>query len=152
MSTVDKVKQVIVVRKDLRMPTGKIAAQVAHASMAFMTRDLRAQRQEPDPYSDEVWFTNHILTPNRTVRSIVVDEELSYWLDGSFTKAVVMVNSEAELLEIYEKAKVAKLRHTLITDEGRTVFNGVATNTCVAVGPNYIDAVDAITRHLPLYK
>ncbi len=35
-------KQVIVARKDLNMSPGKLAAQVAHASMVFLTHNLRA--------------------------------------------------------------------------------------------------------------
>lgn len=152
----DKVKQVIVVRKDLDMPIGKFGSQVAHAAMAFLTRNLRKANMA-DPYSDEIWHgvNNGFHLPQpETVRyhTIQVNEELSYWIDGSFTKAILSVNSEAELLEIYEKAKAAQLRHTLITDEGRTVFNGVPTHTCVAVGPNYIEAVNAITGKLPLYR
>lgn len=34
-------KQIIIVRKDLNMSKGKMAAQVAHASMAFLTSQLR---------------------------------------------------------------------------------------------------------------
>ena len=34
-------KQIIIVRKDLRMSTGKLAAQVSHASMAFLTSMIR---------------------------------------------------------------------------------------------------------------
>ena len=138
------------------MPVGKVAAQVAHASMAFMTRDLRSVNQEPDPYSDEMWHAisggYNTPPPDRKYRSLLVDDELAHWLDGSFTKVVVAAESEAELLEVYEKAKVAGLRYTLITDEGRTVFNGVHTNTCIAIGPNYIEKVNAIARHLPLYR
>lgn len=35
-------KQVIIARKDLNMSPGKLAAQVAHASMAFLTNSLQA--------------------------------------------------------------------------------------------------------------
>lgn len=149
----DKVKQVIVVRKDLNMPTGKLAAQVAHAAMAFLTKDLRNYSSlVDDPYSDEIWHGMPSSSEKMRYRKIEVDRELAFWVDGSFTKAVVSVNSEAELLEIYEKAKMTRIRHTLITDEGRTVFNGVPTHTCVAVGPNYIEAINAITGKLPLYR
>ena len=34
-------KQIIIVRKDLNMSKGKMAAQVSHASMAFLTYNLR---------------------------------------------------------------------------------------------------------------
>ena len=36
-----KVKQIIVVRKDLNMRKGKIAAQAAHASMAVLLDSMR---------------------------------------------------------------------------------------------------------------
>ena len=34
-------KQIIIVRKDLNMSKGKMAAQVAHASMAFLTNAIK---------------------------------------------------------------------------------------------------------------
>lgn len=34
-------KQIIIVRKDLNMSKGKMAAQVAHASMAFLTSVMK---------------------------------------------------------------------------------------------------------------
>lgn len=34
-------KQIIIARKDLGMSTGKIAAQVSHASIAFLTWAIR---------------------------------------------------------------------------------------------------------------
>ena len=34
-------KQIIIARKDLDMSSGKLAAQVSHASMAFLTSELR---------------------------------------------------------------------------------------------------------------
>ena len=72
------------------------------------------------------------------------------WLNGSFTKIVVYVNSEQELLDIYEKAKDAKLPCSLIQDSGFTEFHGVPTYTAVAVGPWWSEAVDEITGDLPL--
>jgi len=36
-----KMKQLIIARKDLNMSPGKLAAQVSHASMAFLTKALR---------------------------------------------------------------------------------------------------------------
>ena len=39
-------KQIIIVRKDLDMSKGKMAAQVAHASMAFLTSQIRKKSRE----------------------------------------------------------------------------------------------------------
>lgn len=39
-------KQIIIVRKDLKMSSGKLAVQVSHASMAFLTSAIRKSRKE----------------------------------------------------------------------------------------------------------
>jgi PTH2 family peptidyl-tRNA hydrolase len=124
-------KQVIVMRKDLNMRKGKLVAQGAHASMGA------------------------ILGQCKKVDTLLVldlaDERMAPWLTGRFKKICVYVNSEAELVEVYDKAKEAGLICSLIKDAGLTEFNGVATLTAVAVGPDREDKVDAITKHLPLY-
>lgn len=126
------------------MPVGKLAAQVAHASMSFMSRGLmRPFRYASDDPNNEI---------THELRQLIVDPELASWLDNSFTKVVVAAKDEAHLLALYDLAGKMDLRRSLICDEGRTVFNGVPTNTCVAVGPNYIERVDAVTKGLPLYR
>ena len=72
------------------------------------------------------------------------------WKDGIFTKACLGVDSEEELLDIYNKAQEAGLPVALITDSGLTEFKGVPTNTCMAIGPDRIEKIDAITGHLKL--
>jgi peptidyl-tRNA hydrolase, PTH2 family len=122
-------KQVIVLRKDLNMRKGKMVAQGAHASMAAM---LKLAVREGD----------------RLV--IALDERIEPWLLGRFTKICVSVNSEAELLAIHEKSVAAGVLTSLILDSGVTEFGGVPTNTAVAVGPDQVSKVDAITGGLPL--
>lgn len=41
-------RQLIIARKDLNMSAGKLAAQVSHASMAFLTAPLRNAEGEKD--------------------------------------------------------------------------------------------------------
>lgn len=131
------VKQVIVVRKDLKMPKGKIAAQVAHAAMAVFL-NMMDQSDGEDADSDQWSF------------EVKRGSAMEQWLTGSFTKPVLACSSEAELLELYQKAQDAGLPCSLITDNGLTVFNGVKTNTCIAIGPDYDSNINPITGHLPL--
>jgi PTH2 family peptidyl-tRNA hydrolase len=72
------------------------------------------------------------------------------WLRQKFTKVCVSVNSEQELLDVYQKAKDEGLPAVLITDSGLTEFGGVPTNTCCGIGPWRRDEIDAITGHLSL--
>ena len=127
-------KQVIVVRRDLRMRRGKEIAQGAHASMAWL-------RQRVLPY----------LTPAGTADQVRFSEAERAWLDGSLRKVTVKVGSEAELLAVYGKAVSAGVLVNLITDRGLTEFGGTPTRTCLAVGPDYDDRVDPVTGDLELY-
>lgn len=72
------------------------------------------------------------------------------WLAGRFAKIAVYVNSEAELLELFDRAKGAGLITELITDAGFTEFHNVPTHTCIAIGPAKIEQIDPITKMLPL--
>jgi PTH2 family peptidyl-tRNA hydrolase len=140
-------KQVLVVRKDLKMRKGKVAAQCAHASMKVLL-DLATARiplgrvpmHEDDP------------DPPQHFRAFLVDRgsPLESWLDGAFAKICVYVESEEDLDAIHRKAVDAGLLSSLIVDSGRTEFHGVPTKTVVAVGPGWWDEVDEVTGHLPL--
>lgn len=130
-------KQVLVWRNDLRnsngqkVRTGKIAAQLAHASLgALLNLDSGMNRWKID-FNDE---------------SPAVKE----WLEGRFTKICVSVDSEQELLDIYETAIARGVNVKIIQDAGLTEFNGVPTRTCLALGPDYPENIDPITKHLKL--
>ena len=75
---------------------------------------------------------------------------LQQWLDGSFTKITVSVNSEQELLDLQAKAEAAGLLNYLITDNGKTEFHGVPTRTALAIGPARDEDLKPLTGHLPL--
>lgn len=123
-------KQVIIVRKDLNMRKGKIAAQVAHASMKVLL-DRKTKS-------------------NSNTLSIELTDEMQSWIDNAFTKICVSVNSESELEQRYNLANELGIPAALIVDSGRTEFNGVPTKTCVAIGPAKVEDVDKITAGLPL--
>ena len=128
-------KQVIVIRKDLKMRKGKMVAQGAHASMKAILDE--GYSDQPDGTADSFYI-------------IKMDYDMERWLEGIFTKVCVGVDTETELLNIYDKAKRSGLHCSLIQDKGLTEFDGVPTYTAVAVGPNENEKVDEITGHLKL--
>lgn len=75
---------------------------------------------------------------------------VSLWLDGPFKKVCVSVGSEKELFEVLDNARKAGIITALITDAGLTEFGGVATHTCIAVGPATDEMLENITGHLKL--
>jgi len=120
-------KQVIVIRRDLKMRRGKEIAQGAHASMAFMSKWI--QHKKPPK----------------------MDKHVQDWIFGGCAKICCYVGSEEELLELYQKAKDAKIISHLITDSGKTEFHNEPTHTAIAIGPDYNTKIDTITGHLKLY-
>lgn len=133
-------KQVIVVRKDLNMRKGKIAAQSAHASMSFLTSRIKKDLGDIRP----------AIYRKTTPVDIELTSEEIQWLDDGFAKIVVYVDSEKELLDVYHKALAAKLTAHIIKDSGHTEFHGVPTLTCLAIGPHSVEKIDPITGNLPL--
>jgi PTH2 family peptidyl-tRNA hydrolase len=131
------IKQVIVARKDLGMRKGKLAAQVAHASMAVFL-DCIMNTMTVGDYEDFFYYTMQV-TP-----------EMHRWATEKFTKIVVGCDSEEELIDIYNKAKEEGLPCSIITDAGDTEFHGVPTKTTVAIGPDESEKIDVITKHLKL--
>lgn len=135
-------KQIIVVRRDLKMKHGKMAAQVAHAAMSFLTRGA-SLGWHTDMYrdvfmNDDDWIDRH----NGAIRD---------WLANSFTKVVLGVDSEEELRELEEKAVENVIMAHLVVDNGRTVFNNIPTPTCLALGPDWNEKLDELVGHLKLY-
>lgn len=139
-------KQVILIRKDLMMPAGKLGAQVAHASMACI---LQMGSWHKDTIgADSPVEMNHFsikLHPE-------VDAAIHDWMTKSFPKITLEVKNEAQLKRYYDEAVAAGLPASWIVDAGRTVFNGVPTPTCVGIGPASREEIDAITKRLRVYQ
>lgn len=78
------------------------------------------------------------------------DPRVKEWLNNSFTKVVVRVESEAELNAVHLSAIRAGLLSEYIVDNGATEFNGVKTPTAVAIGPDTPENLHPVTGHLRL--
>lgn len=121
-----KIKQVIVINKGTNPPMrkGKMVAQGCHASNGFLQLCALGQRKLSDVEYD--------------------------WITLGHRKICVGVDSEEELLKIFNLAEQEGIFATLVTDAGMTEFNGQPTNTAVALGPDLDEKLDKLTGHLTL--
>jgi len=116
-----KYKQVIVLRIDLKMSRGKIAAQAGHAAVSAAEE---ARKRCPG------WW--------------------KAWMEEGQCKIAVKAESEEELLELERKVKELGLPSALVTDRGLTELPP-GTITCLGIGPAPSDRVDKITGELNLF-
>ena len=120
MRKIFRYRQVIVIRMDLNMSTGKIAAQAAHASITA-AEECRKARPE--------W--------------------LKEWLSEGQKKVVLRVETEAELRKLYQEAREAELPAALVEDAGLTEVPP-GTVTALGIGPAPSALIDRITGKLKL--
>ena len=112
---------VLVVRTDLNMRTGKIAAQCAHASLGmYMHLCSRKQQAQLDP-----------------------------WLEQGQAKVVVKCKDLSEMEEIERAAQIRGVPTYAIHDAGRTQVQA-GSQTVLAVGPAPVSQIDSITGKLKL--
>lgn len=139
----EKYKQVIVMRKDLNMRKGKMIAQGSHASLgAFLKFGTNKQFELLDPFVNEQHGIEfHI--------EAMQDSYLYKWFYSGQTKVTLSVDSEEELLKIYNSIPDFCPKY-LVVDAGLTEFNGVSTITCFACGPINSEYIDKFTGHLKL--
>ena len=126
----DKVKQVIVMRKDLNMSKGKMVTQGCHASIAFLTNKMKDNLSNPEA----LWWVN-------------LSQAEKEWVYGTFFKVCVGVDSEKELLDIAYNAIAMGISVKYIEETGG--FDK-PTVTCIAIGPDYSSKIDTVTKHLKL--
>lgn len=136
-------KQVIVVRRDLKMRKGKIAAQSGHACVEAVLMALAKEDRLSDVRVEDGWVqladTGRDATP------------LSEWFARGVAKICVYVDSEEALLDLAKQGEDAGFCVALIQDAGHTEFHGEHTYTCLAFEPLYPEQIDPITGELPLY-
>jgi peptidyl-tRNA hydrolase, PTH2 family len=113
-------KQVIIVRRDVNMGTGKIAAQVAHAAVMGAEK-VKTSRRE--------WF--------------------NCWFAAGQAKVVVKVKNVEELMDVRMRAEELNLPVVQVQDSGLTQIPS-GTITCIGIGPAPSDLIDKVTFELKL--
>ncbi|CAF0921671.1 unnamed protein product [Rotaria sordida] len=114
-------KMVLVVRNDLKMGKGKVAAQCSHATLGCFQK---ACEQVPD----------------------AVDT----WFSCGQAKVVCKCESADDLENLRLQAKRKGLTTCLIRDAGRTQIEP-GSKTVLGIGPAPSKLINEITRHLKLY-
>jgi peptidyl-tRNA hydrolase, PTH2 family len=115
-----ELKQVIVVRKDIEMGRGKLAAQVAHASVLAVEK-ARSTRDN--------WF--------------------NLWFKTGQAKVVLKAENLAELIELEDHARTIGLPAVHVQDSGLTQIPS-GTITCIGIGPGPVELIDKVTSYLKL--
>jgi len=113
-------KMVILMRNDLKMGKGKIAAQAAHAAVIC---SLACKKKDPKAFDS--------------------------WILSGQTKVVLKVGSESELFEFKAIAEAQNFTTAIVCDAGRTQLDP-GTYTCIGIGPAESSALDKITGELKM--
>jgi peptidyl-tRNA hydrolase, PTH2 family len=116
-----EVKQVIVVRKDLKMGAGKLSAQVAHASVLSYLESVKKD-----------------------------DKVAKAWLNSGQKKIVLAVDDEESLRKLYKAFQYAEVPCALVNDAGLTQLPP-GTTTTLGIGPDLAEKIDKFTKPLKLF-
>ncbi|XP_073429084.1 peptidyl-tRNA hydrolase 2, mitochondrial [Dendrobates tinctorius] len=114
-------KMVLVVRNDLKMGKGKVAAQCSHAAVSAYKQ---LQKRNPDL--------------------------LKQWEYCGQPKVVLKAPDEDTLVDLLSHAKQLGLTISLIQDAGRTQI-APGSRTVLGVGPGPANLIDQVTGQLKLY-
>lgn len=119
----NNLKMVFLVRTDLEMTKGKVAAQCAHAAIA-------AYISSGKNYKTLRWRND--------------------WMKYGCAKITLKCPNENLMLEYSRKAKKIGLTTESIIDAGRTQI-APGSRTVLAIGPGPVELVDTVTKSLKLY-
>ena len=140
-------RQIIIARKDLNMSPGKLAAQVAHASMAFMS----------------TWIRNHA-DWNGYIEDYFPENIYTEWILQAFTKTICEAKNRNQLMKAVTIANELGLEegvdYFLIKDNCLTELepeevdeNGVGrVLTCIGFKPLDDETAWKISKKFQLYK
>ncbi|MFX1345814.1 MAG: peptidyl-tRNA hydrolase Pth2 [Promethearchaeota archaeon] len=116
----EEYKQVILIRTDLKMSTGKKCAQSCHASVSA---------------SDQVRIQNKEIWKN--------------WKNSGQKKVCLKIGNLEQLNEIVKKLESNKVTFFVVKDAGLTQLPP-GTTTSVGIGPDLAKEIDKITGDLKL--
>ncbi|KAK3387235.1 peptidyl-tRNA hydrolase PTH2-domain-containing protein [Podospora didyma] len=125
----EECKLVLVVRTDLGMTKGKIAAQCGHATLACYKTLLHAAQKEG--------------------QHSAAARLLRQWERMGQAKIAVQIKGENEMLELMGKAHSLGITAEVIQDAGRTQIES-GSRTVLGIGPAPKSEVNKITGHLKL--
>ncbi len=149
-------KQIIIVRKDLNMSPGKLAAQVSHASMAFLST---AVKQNALPMLDSEMKPTGKYSVMFEIDASIYEQ----WFQGTFTKLVLQARNRSNLMKVTEMAQELGMTegedYFLIKDNCYTELtpeevgeDGVGrTLTCIGFRPMDAEVIDQIGKKYHLY-
>ncbi len=165
------IQQVIVIRKDLieltesellllskdkqntyfeelkktgKMNRGKIAAQVAHASMGVILKRMR-NMISPESYIETTENYDLILHVEKNT-------DFSHWIEKEFRKIVLYCKNEEALIKLKTELEANNILHCEIVDKGYTAFNGKSTLTCIGIEPLKKSVIDQFTKKFQILK
>ncbi|KAJ8653050.1 peptidyl-tRNA hydrolase [Lichtheimia ornata] len=116
----DNFKMVLVVRTDLGMTKGKVAAQCGHATLACYKSAMKSN-----------------------------PEVLRIWERTGQAKVALKCDSEDKMLDLQAIALSLNLTAQSICDAGRTQI-AAGSRTVLGIGPGPVELVDQVTGHLKL--
>ncbi len=116
----DERKVVILMRNDLKMSKGKIAAQAGHAAVNCALASQKRDKKNFDA-----------------------------WISEGQAKVVLKVDSERELFEFKAVAEAQGFITSIICDAGRTEI-APGTYTCLGIGPAPVAQLDKVTGDLKM--
>lgn len=149
-------RQLIIARKDLNMGPGKLAAQVAHASIAFLSQAIKEGFTVINTkVGDKTYDNINTLLPHGIVE---------HWIYGSFTKTICEAKNRNQLLKaktiaeelgLVEGQDFFLIKDNCLTDLEPEEFdeNGQGrTLTCIGFRPLDDEITWQISKKFQLYK
>ncbi|KAL1839761.1 hypothetical protein VTJ49DRAFT_1184 [Mycothermus thermophilus] len=143
----EECKLVLVVRTDLGMSKGKIAAQCSHATLACYKTLLRRAAQAQQ--AQQTAQTRQTLQNQALDSAAMAARILRQWERFGQAKVAVQIKGEEEMLALQRRARSLGVTAEVIMDAGRTQIAS-GSRTVLGVGPAPKRIVDLVTGGLKL--